>query len=448
MIVAIPLTSSERYSENSLRTQNIEPSNKYSDTNCVNPGALLNGCTSTKERILGGRRVNEGEIPWQVMFRLRVQDLFLSTCGGTIISNQFVLTAAHCFIYPKGVNTSTNTRLNESYIMAGSTKFNTIVQVSNPFVFGENVMALCLPKVGLSIPEGSTLIVSGWGVTSLHPSYKTFPYFSQTNMRTELKTLSMESEKCEYSKNYPVSPNSKMCTYNPPHDSCIGDSGSPLTMAIDGQCILVGIVSEGKDCGSDQYGALSVNVSHYTTWILKQIKENSYTNCVKPGALLNGCTSTKERILGGRRVNEGEIPWQVQFQLRKEDFSKSACGGTIISHQFVLTAAHCFIYPKGVNTSTNTRLKDSYIMAGSTKFNSGEKHTIKKLIVHPEYSWNVGFLLKNDIAIVQVSNPFVFGENVMALCLPKVGLSIPEGSTLIVSGWGVTSLHPSYKTFS
>ncbi|CAB4056908.1 TMPRSS9 [Lepeophtheirus salmonis] len=404
MIVAIPLTSSERYSENSLRTQNIEPSNKYSDTNCVNPGALLNGCTSTKERILGGRRVNEGEIPWQVMFRLRVQDLFLSTCGGTIISNQFVLTAAHCFIYPKGVNTSTNTRLNESYIMAGST---------NWFVHPRRIDA-----------------------------------YSQTNMRTELKTLSMESEKCEYSKNYPVSPNSKMCTYNPPHDSCIGDSGSPLTMAIDGQCILVGIVSEGKDCGSDQYGALSVNVSHYTTWILKQIKENSYTNCVKPGALLNGCTSTKERILGGRRVNEGEIPWQVQFQLRKEDFSKSACGGTIISHQFVLTAAHCFIYPKGVNTSTNTRLKDSYIMAGSTKFNSGEKHTIKKLIVHPEYSWNVGFLLKNDIAIVQVSNPFVFGENVMALCLPKVGLSIPEGSTLIVSGWGVTSLHPSYKTFS
>ncbi|CAB4056909.1 unnamed protein product [Lepeophtheirus salmonis] len=40
----------------------------------------------------------------------------------------------------------------------------------------------------------------------------------------------MESEKCEY------------------------NSGSPLTMAIDGQCILVGIVSEGKDCGSDQYG--------------------------------------------------------------------------------------------------------------------------------------------------------------------------------------------------
>nr|XP_040577296.1 venom peptide isomerase heavy chain-like [Lepeophtheirus salmonis] len=272
-----------------------------SDTNCVNPGALLNGCTSTKERILGGRRVNEGEIPWQVMFRLRVQDLFLSTCGGTIISNQFVLTAAHCFIYPIGVNTSTNTRLNESYIMAGSTKFNSgekhtikklivhpeynwsvgfllkndiaIVQVSNPFVFGENVMALCLPKVGLSIPEGSTLIVSGWGVTRLHPSYKTFPYFSETNMRTELKTLSMESEKCEYSKNYPVSPNSKMCTYNPPNDSCIGDSGSPLTMAIDGQCILVGIVSEGKDCGSDQYGALSVNVSYYTTWILKQIKD-------------------------------------------------------------------------------------------------------------------------------------------------------------------------------
>ncbi|XP_040577614.2 vitamin K-dependent protein C [Lepeophtheirus salmonis] len=149
-----------------------------------------------------------------------------------------------------------------------------IVQVSKPFVFGENVMALCLPKVGLSIPEGSTLIVSGWGVTNISSLYKYYPEFSRTNMRTELNTLSMESEKCEYSKDYPVSPYSKICTYNPPHDSCVGDSGSPLTMAIDGQCVLVGIVSEGMGCGSVDYGALIVNVSFYTTWILKQMKES------------------------------------------------------------------------------------------------------------------------------------------------------------------------------
>ncbi|XP_071747868.1 venom peptide isomerase heavy chain isoform X2 [Lepeophtheirus salmonis] len=278
----------------------------HSYTNCVKPGKHLDGCTSTSNRIFVGEQVTKGAIPWQVLLRLSSDNSYFGACGGTIISHQFVLTAAHCFIYPTGVNKSWNIKLDISYIMSGSTKFDNgqrhaikklivhpgyawklisnlgflltndvaIVKVSPSFVYGENVKALCLAKVGLSIPEGSTLTVSGWGIMEYSRINNGLPEFSQTLMRTELKTISFRRGKCRYNKYYRHNKYAKICTYNPPHDSCNGDSGGPITMAVDGQCVLVGIVSEGGICGSVDYGALIVNVSFYRTWILKQIEES------------------------------------------------------------------------------------------------------------------------------------------------------------------------------
>lgn len=49
------------------------------------------------------------------------------------------------------------------------------------------------------------------------------------------------------------------------------------------------------------------------------------------------------RIVGGRRADYGQWPWQV---LIREStwfgiFSKNKCGGVLISDRHVLTAAHC-----------------------------------------------------------------------------------------------------------
>ena len=47
------------------------------------------------ERIVGGSAVSEGDIPWQIM--LLQNDAF--SCGGSIISEKWILTAAHCVRY-------------------------------------------------------------------------------------------------------------------------------------------------------------------------------------------------------------------------------------------------------------------------------------------------------------------------------------------------------------
>ena len=52
----------------------------------------------SETRIIGGREAKEGEFPWQVSIgRISVTSgIITHFCGGTILSSNTILTAAHC----------------------------------------------------------------------------------------------------------------------------------------------------------------------------------------------------------------------------------------------------------------------------------------------------------------------------------------------------------------
>jgi len=47
-------------------------------------------------RINGGTTANAHDWPWQVLLLCRLGGSKIVICGGSLISNQWVLTAAHC----------------------------------------------------------------------------------------------------------------------------------------------------------------------------------------------------------------------------------------------------------------------------------------------------------------------------------------------------------------
>ena len=129
-------------------------------------------------------------------------------------------------------------------------------------------------------------------------------------------------------------------------------------------------------------------------------------------------------IVGGEEVEAFKYPWIVSINAYNGHF----CGGSLISDQWLVTAAHC--------TLTGFPMEDITIEArrhNIRKTANEEKaltYSVLEQIIHPEYNSR---LLTNDIAVWKISSQF-------PLQSAKIGSvqSKGPGSVLHVAGWGAT----------
>ncbi|CAL8364258.1 unnamed protein product [Lota lota] len=132
-------------------------------------------------------------------------------------------------------------------------------------------------------------------------------------------------------------------------------------------------------------------------------------------------TGTSTRIVGGTPAVSGAWPWQVSLQ-----YKQHFCGGTIISKDWILTAAHCFPEPSDPSTL-------SVYYGGILLSQMFTRASVQRIIVHEDYNTDTD---ANDVALLRLRSPLTFTQDVRPACLPNVGVNLNPERQAWTTGWG------------
>nr|XP_039274225.1 uncharacterized protein LOC120348165 isoform X1 [Styela clava] len=232
--------------------------------------------------IIGGHNTIKGSHPWQVA--LFVEDspgVYEFVCGGSLISEYWVITAAHCLdisskyqIAIGGHNLAEfnpdERRINASFVIPhpdygevhdiGFVRLEEKVDTTSKWH-----KPICLPSSNdTNIPAiGSVCVVTGWGLTNGIRGQPTPDTMQQT-----LVTILNDSY-CITDFYLGVSADQPLDTYicagheSGRVDTCSGDSGGPLSCLVDGAWVLYGITSWGFSCTATNTRGFYERVSEY-----------------------------------------------------------------------------------------------------------------------------------------------------------------------------------------
>jgi len=231
-------------------------------------------------RIVGGEEASDGEFPWQVSLRSIGALGATHFCGGSIINENWILTAAHCcagqipatmHVVAGGIklnnfeNEEENRNLEHiighpNYAASTITNDACLLKLKEPLEWTEFVQPIALPAAGQDTPAGTECTVTGWGTLNEGG-------FSLPNVlhKVTLPVVSDEDCNAAYSANGYSVADSMICAAieEGGKDSCQGDSGGPMVCGEE----LIGIVSWGIGCGRKGYPGVYTEVSYFMDWI-------------------------------------------------------------------------------------------------------------------------------------------------------------------------------------
>ncbi|XP_066260179.1 uncharacterized protein [Euwallacea similis] len=468
----------------SLFGMSIQPSTKYPMFVFPNEISYEHGPL----RIVNGQQASPNQFPYQVGLYIQ-QKLTQVFCGGSLISTRYVLTAAHCtegavsidvILGAYNISDSTETTRQRQRSVdytnhpdwdRGSLtndiaiiKLNTAVQV-NDYI---QTIALTSGDDTFAGYEGT---VTGWGVTS--DVQKTITDILRYESNPILSNDACKSVDENYDS---VIQDTHLCLSGDGNKSiCEGDSGGPLTTGN----VQVGITSFNYQSCEAGKPSVFTRVSEFTQWIqdnsdvvivnsfksemtrrimsfksvificaslwicifgqeiglqelittlasLDEIPVKQSSSPFKFNKDKSPSTITK-RIIGGDVATPHAYPFQVALYV----YVYSAlyfCGGSLITNEFVMTAAHC------VDGATNF-----IAVLGAHDLKTQEDNRLafntSTFIIHNGWNSNT---LQNDIALIKLPERVTFNSYISPVTMAS-GIDTYAGLTSRVLGWGKTT---------
>ena len=364
-------------------------SEKKNDIGLFKMKSILNQ-TEDITRIYGGRVSTIGQWPWQISVRIFSEDQITMKhhCGGSIISSNYVVSAAHCFKNQLDQNPNfsvdilTNTDkwdlANEFYKVytgpevlqyykekefsfyifrskriivhpqyLGPPNYSydvSVIQLQHhiPFnhpAFYEKVMPICLEteeimpgnqdsyNLNNQTYQDTDFWVTGWGKTS--------DEIIRSPQLMAVKLPFFDFELCKrryqtYHRDYEVNELMLCAGGEEGKDSCQGDSGGPLVRRFyTQQWVLSGIVSFGASCGVQGSPGIYSKVSKIADWVYDQTNGQVFSDIRFCGSVLNN-----EYKRHANLTWDSDQAWigsnchqELHFELEDDD-KKSERGGT------------------------------------------------------------------------------------------------------------------------
>ena len=268
--------------------------------------------TDEAAKITGGSDADISEFPWQVY--LEAGDY---TCGGSIISSNWIITAAHCakndydetipaseMLIIAGANNPWNTLEGKGYrvsevIVHEDYESNTLnndialLKLKDPINFtnAEPIKLISAKDVSAGATDPGVMSwVTGYGITRINP--ETYPSKLQ---KVHLPIIS-NSQASTVWKSIPAT--DLMAGYlNGNKDACSGDSGGPLVVPVSNGYKLAGLVSWGSN-NCNTYGAYT-RLSLFESWITAKTGIEITFNAPVPAGdsiICSGTTSNEYRV--------------------------------------------------------------------------------------------------------------------------------------------------------
>jgi hypothetical protein len=264
-------------------------------------------------RIIGGKTLNGNA---SAEYTVAIQTSFgadeVGGCSGTVVDALHVLTAAHCVVEktapatPAQVNVAAGAgdvrtpesrvngavvgvaaiRVHPRYVPSGFNDDAAVLTLAQPLDLASGrIKALPLAPVGALVGAGTSIRVTGFGITSATGQ--------DFGVLRSVSTSAVTAGQCGTN-----APAAMLCTYRPSHGACSGDSGGTATAG--SPRVLVGVTNlAASNCKRGINLFANVSAPEIRVFVDAALREQDVTKAQTPLSPRGGL---KVRVAGSARV--------------------------------------------------------------------------------------------------------------------------------------------------
>ncbi|XP_017040590.1 transmembrane protease serine 9 [Drosophila ficusphila] len=372
-------------------------------------------------KMVHGRPAEVLENPWLVM----IKNASSFICGGTLISNRFVLTAQHCicktddckekftelyarlgeynrtseakFFLPEDYTVVKFYIPKEKFLVETQVNDIALLKLHKTVTYKQHIRPICI--ISDSRKRLDTQIITkftavGWGRTENNT-------LSDVIRKAEVNRL--ESNDCAV-LSYRDLTDSQICAGTGNHtDTCKGDSGGPLYANVTYGGVLrktqLGIISYG----TPQCAGLGVytDVVSFADWIEKTMASDITVVLPTLDLLDKGCLDTKGATPTKDMLGPSTFPWFARVYM--DNYSLSY--GALITDSFVLTTAEFLLETAPL-----------HVRLGDPGKGTEEVYKVKSVHRHSKFDNQIA----NDIALLELERKVEFTDHKKPICLPSL----------------------------